>query len=783
MRLFLSVKGRLLVFSLCIFLVPTVIVTAIYYLNARNTLRYQILEKLGLVAESRKYYILSFMEMIKTRTADLSTDRFITNNLKKISHAGIFKQGMVMSLNRYLSVSKMPLNHHLMGIAIVDKYGKVISSTNQKLIGKDMSGYDVFIEAIRKRHGETFVGQPCYSPYLGVNCVFISAPVISKQHTEVLGVVINAYHLSVLDEIVTKQFEIGEETGEVYLINREKIMLTKSRFTDNAHLKQVVDVEPVRTMNKDRKEAAGLYQGYRRTPVIGVLKDIPEYGWMILAEAGISEAFVSLKRLSVVALILGVVGLASVTGLGIVFALSITRPMSNLIHAAEKFANRDLDYRIEVSRKDEIGNLASSLNVMAHELSREIGKREETLKELKWLNESLEQRIAERTAELVKINERLQVEIEERRQAEEALRMSESKYRMLLENLPQRIFYKDKNLVYVSCNENFARDFRIQPNEIAGKTDYDLYPKELAEKYRENDRKVMELGQTEDVDEKYIKDEQELVIHTIRTPIKDEKGSILGILGIFWDITENVSLQKEAERSRHMAALGELAAGVAHEINNPVNGIINCAQILFNKSSEGSKERDLANRILKEGNRVADTVHSLLFFARPTDKKEKKNIIDIHEILSKTLLLTEIQLQKEGIRIKLDMPQKIPEVIGYPRKIQQAFLNIINNARYALNQRYPGVHENKILEILGEVVTMDNRLQVKVTFYDHGAGIPADVRDKIMDPFFTTKPGTKGTGLGLGISHSIIAEHGGKLLIESVEGEFSKVSVVLPAKE
>lgn len=246
----------------------------------------------------------------------------------------------------------------------------------------------------------------------------------------------------------------------------------------------------------------------------------------------------------------------------------------------------------------------------------------------------------------------------QRRQAKEALRLSECKHQLLLENLPQLVFYKDRNSVYVSCNKNKARDLHIKPEEISGKTDYDFFPKEIAEKYREDDKKVIDSGQTIDIDEKYIRDGQELVVHTIKVPIKDEKGNIIGILGSSLDITEKVNLEREAEQSRHLILLGELAAGVAHEINNPINGVINCAQILSNKSDEGSREKDIATRIIKEGDRIANIVYCLLSLAKP--KKGVKNSISIHEVLSETMILTKTQLRKEGIKLKLDIPPQMP---------------------------------------------------------------------------------------------------------------------------
>ncbi len=117
------------------------------------------------------------------------------------------------------------------------------------------------------------------------------------------------------------------------------------------------------------------------------------------------------------------------------------------------------------------------------------------------------------------------------------LREGENKYRTLVENLPQKIFLKDRNSVYVSCNDNLARDFKIKSEEIAGKTDYDLLPKELAEKYRADDKRIIESGKTEAIEEKYVQEGEERIIHTVKTPVKDAQGNVVGILGIFWDIT------------------------------------------------------------------------------------------------------------------------------------------------------------------------------------------------------------------------------------------------------
>lgn len=134
-------------------------------------------------------------------------------------------------------------------------------------------------------------------------------------------------------------------------------------------------------------------------------------------------------------------------------------------------------------------------------------------------------------------------DITERQRTEEALRISEINNRTLVNNIPQKIFMKDRNSVYISCNANYAWDLKIKPEEIFGKTDHEFHPKELAEQYRADDKRVMASGKTEDIEEKYIQDGQEKFIHTVKTPVRDKQGHVIGILGIIRDITDQKQLE------------------------------------------------------------------------------------------------------------------------------------------------------------------------------------------------------------------------------------------------
>ncbi len=264
----------------------------------------------------------------------------------------------------------------------------------------------------------------------------------------------------------------------------------------------------------------------------------------------------------------------------------------------------------------------------------------------------------------------------------------------------------------------------------------------------------------------------ERVLEARAFPIPGEDGKSDSFLVHMRDQTENLRLKEIAFQTMPLASLGELAAGVAHEINNPATGIINCAQLLFDRLD--GRDRELAQRIMREGERISAIVRNLLSLARVGH--EKNPGVKIEEELADLLSLTRAQMRKERIILIQRLAPDLPPATANSQQIRQVFLNLINNARYALNQKYPGFSEDKVLEIRGEKCLGG----VRFIFHDYGTGIPKPILGKIFRPFFTTKPVNRGTGLGLSISRSIISDHGGTLAIDSVEGEYTRAIIDLP---
>lgn len=347
--------------------------------------------------------------------------------------------------------------------------------------------------------------------------------------------------------------------------------------------------------------------------------------------------------------------------------------------------------------------------------------------------------------------------------AEEALRASEVRNRTLIENLPQKIFLKDRNSVYISCNENYAQDLKIKAEEIKGKTDHDFHPKELVEKYRADDKRIIESGKTEDIEEKYIQAGQEKFVHTIKTPVKDEQGNIAGVLGIFWDITD----RKKIEKERRLVELGKLVADIAHEINNPIAVISGRAQLFLMEKKIDENVEKVLKIIFKESQKVNNIVQRLLHFSK-AGKQEFKEI-NINSCLDELVNLLEHQFQLNNIGIERDYMQDLPLVWASEPQMQEVFINILNNAKDAMP-------EGGVIRI----TTSTKGDFLKIDFKDTGCGMTEEAMDRLFEPFFTTKE--KGTGLGLSICYGIIQTHNGELKFTSEQGKGTMATAFLPLK-
>jgi signal transduction histidine kinase len=235
-----------------------------------------------------------------------------------------------------------------------------------------------------------------------------------------------------------------------------------------------------------------------------------------------------------------------------------------------------------------------------------------------------------------------------------------------------------------------------------------------------------------------------------------------------------------AFRAAQLASVGELAAGVAHEINNPINGIINYAQILID-SNQIEHNAHFLHAIIKEGRRIAGITKNLLDFSRK--REESPEPVSVPTLFRHCIELIQHQYLIDGITLSEEYADDLPPAFCNPQQIQQVFLNVFSNARYALNERYPTAHPDKLIAIAAFRKSGYNQPLVRITITDYGTGIEHDLMDRLMDPFFSTKTKGEGTGLGLSISHSLVQENKGHFRIQSQWGKWTTVTIDLPAAE
>jgi PAS domain S-box-containing protein len=261
-------------------------------------------------------------------------------------------------------------------------------------------------------------------------------------------------------------------------------------------------------------------------------------------------------------------------------------------------------------------------------------------------------------------------------------------------------------------------------------------------------------------------------------PLFGAEGKVEGVVVNARDITETKKLEEQLLQSQKIESIGTLAGGVAHEINNPINGIMNYAQLIADRLGDESPEAELADEIIRETKRVATIVQNLLTFAR--HEKQSHSPAYLSDIVSAVLSLIQTVMRHDQIDLQVNIADGLPKLKCRSQEIQQVLMNLMTNARDALNERYPEYSPEKKLRLSARLIKKGGKSYIRTTVEDTGPGIPLEIRERIFDPFFTNKPKEKGTGLGLSISYGIVKSHHGKLLVESELGQYTRFHMDLP---
>ena len=466
--------------------------------------------------------------------------------------------------------------------------------------------------------------------------------------------------------------------------------------------------------------------------------------------------------------------------IGLLFSSkSIVAPIDNLVAKAKSLGKGQYqEYQIDSDMSYELYVLAQELNSAAL-----IVKNRED--ELRKAHDNLERRVEERTKDLSIVNDSLRQENKERITAEAKLKESTTMLQLVMDGIPQYVFWKDINSVYLGCNKNFA-DIAglVCPEDVTGKTDYDMpWKKSEADFYRTTDKRIMDADAAEyDITGTLLTAKGEgILIETNKLPLHGLDGNVIGVLGTFQDITQRKKAEDEIIEAKNIAenankAKSEFLSRMSHELRTPLNAILGFAQLLELDLASNSDPHVNENikEILYAGSHLLDLINEVLDLARIESGKLTLNIVsaNIYDCVSDSVKLINAMAEEKNIIIENNIGFTDVNVFADVTRLKQILINLLNNA---IKYNKPGG------KVTIQYSVSDNNVKFEIT--DTGNGISEENLNKLFVPFERLgkeNDAIDGTGIGLVISQQLIGFMSGKIGVESKVGEGSTFWFTLP---
>jgi len=390
------------------------------------------------------------------------------------------------------------------------------------------------------------------------------------------------------------------------------------------------------------------------------------------------------------------------------------------------------------------------------------------------------------------------------RHSSELLRDVLRRQQAILDNLPDMVWLKDIEDHYLIVNKAFGQACGFTPGELTGKTTADIWPADLADKYRRDDANLMASGIRKRMEEhlEYCTGERKWV-ETIKMPVLDENGRVIGTCGIARDIDERKRMQKIMIQTEKMVTVGGLAAGMAHELNNPLGAILQHVQNIQRRISDSLPANrtvadeigadfnlirryldrrgihDMLAYIAEAGSHAADIITNMLAFSRKggatLEATHLARLMD-HAV---ELAACDYDIRKRcdfrTIHIIREYDESLPPVVINRPEIERALLNIVKNAAQALAERHEAVPPLITLR------TRRDKAYACIQVVDNGPGMTAEIAGRSLEPFFTTREAGVGSGMGLTVAYALVVDnHRGMISVDSEPGKGATVTIRLP---
>lgn len=431
----------------------------------------------------------------------------------------------------------------------------------------------------------------------------------------------------------------------------------------------------------------------------------------------------------------------------------VVQPVETLVAGTELLAGGRLDARVPVRNNDEIGDLARAFNTMAAAL-------EKSAAEIARHQTGLERRIAEATAEL---------------------RESEQRFRMFMDNSPTIAWLKDDQRRYVYLSKPFENQFGIRLDDWRGKTDFEVWPKAIAEQFLKNDQTVLADGQAIEVVEQTI-DAKGMHRYwwTFKFSLLDAAGrQYVGGIGV--DVTERRRLEDRLRQAQKMEAIGQLAGGVAHDFNNILTAVMGFADLLSLRTDLPAPARRYVEQIQNSAKRAAALTAQLLAFARRQTLQPQ--VIDLNCVIQGMDKMLR-RIIREDIRLTMVLAPDLAAVKADQHQFEQVLMNLCVNAHDAMPHGGDLTITTRNMVLDADFVRQHSEVQpgryVLVAVRDTGTGMTPEVQAHLFEPFFTTKGLARGTGLGLATAYGIVRQSDGYIIVASEPNRETTFNVYLP---
>jgi two-component system sensor kinase FixL len=377
-------------------------------------------------------------------------------------------------------------------------------------------------------------------------------------------------------------------------------------------------------------------------------------------------------------------------------------------------------------------------------------------------------------------------------QTQSALYQLEKRYRTLIESLPQRVFFKDRNSVFLSVNAAFAADLGLKPEELVGKSDSDFFPEDLASKYRADDHRVMAQRHPETIEEMNVSGDKQRIVEVVKAPVLDDDGDVIGLLGLFTDITDRkmaeTSLRDLALRlERSNRELQDFAYVASHDLQEPLRKISVFGDRLRNKWAEalGTEGCDYLDRMLKAAGRMQTLINDLLAFSRLTTKSRPFVPVELSTVAKEVAGDLEARIEQLQARVEIG---SLPVIDAEPLQMRQLLQNLIGNAL-----KFHRPTEQAVVKVTGTVLqemplkAPRNAPPIEIlelSVSDNGIGFEEKYVDRIFNVFqrLHSRGEYEGTGMGLAIARRIVEHHGGQITARSKPGVGATFIARLPVR-